>query len=66
MKMKELAGKTLAELKDEEARLRKDLFDLRFQHGTRRLMDTAAVKRARKDIARVLTAQSQQKRQQSA
>jgi len=66
MKKNDLSGKTIAELKDEETRLRKELFDLRFQHGTRRLMDTASMKRMRKDIARVLTAQSMQMRQQSA
>ena len=64
MKMAELKDKTLAELQDEEKRLRKEFFDLRFQHGTRRLMDTASLKRTKRDIARVATAIQQQKRAQ--
>ncbi len=66
MKMNEIKDKTLAELQDEEKRLRKDLFDLRFSHGTRRLMDTASLKRTKRDIARVMTAIQQQKRAQQA
>jgi len=55
MKAKELVSKSLAELREEEARLRKELFDLRFQHGTRQLSDTMSIRRARRDLARVLT-----------
>ncbi len=66
MKATEMHDKTLAELKDEENRLRRDLFDLRFKHGTRQLMDTAAVNRAKKDVARVLTVIAQKQREQSA
>jgi large subunit ribosomal protein L29 len=66
MKATEMHDKTLVELKDEENRLRRDLFDLRFKHGTRQLMDTAAVSRAKKDVARVLTVIAQKQREQSA
>lgn len=65
MKTKELHDKTTAELKDEETRLRKELFDLKFKHGTRQLMDTAAIGRARKDVARVVTVLNQKQREAS-
>ncbi len=34
---------------------RKELFNLRFQHATGQLEDTAALGRAKKDLARTLT-----------
>ena len=55
MKAKELAGKSLTELVEEESRLRKELFDLKFKHGTRQLADAMSVRRTRRDLARVLT-----------
>jgi large subunit ribosomal protein L29 len=55
MKAKELHNQTVAELKDREQELRKELFDLSFQHGTRQLMDTAALRRKRREVAVVLT-----------
>lgn len=66
MKAKELHDNTVAELKNEETRLRKELFDLQFKHGTRQLMDTAAMSRTRKQLARVLTVISQKTREQAA
>lgn len=66
MKAKELHDNTVAELKDEETRLRKELFDLQFKHGTRQLMDTASMARVRKQLARVLTVISQKTREQAA
>lgn len=66
MKATEMHDKTIAELKEEETRLRRELFDLRFKHGTRQLMDTAAVSRAKKDVARVLTVLAQKQREQAA
>lgn len=35
--------------------LKKELFNLRFQHGTAQLENTAALSKVRKDIARVKT-----------
>jgi large subunit ribosomal protein L29 len=55
MKAKDLTGKTLAELGEEEARLRKELFDLKFKHGTRQLGDPMSLRRTRRDLARILT-----------
>ncbi len=34
---------------------RKEVFNLRFQHATGQLEDTAALKRAKRDLARTLT-----------
>jgi large subunit ribosomal protein L29 len=34
---------------------RQELFNLRFQHATGQLEDTAALKRAKRDLARTLT-----------
>lgn len=34
---------------------REELFNLRFQHATGQLEDTAAIKRAKRDLARALT-----------
>jgi large subunit ribosomal protein L29 len=55
MDLKELRTKSVDELKDEVIRLRKDLFESRFRHGTRQLMDTASIRRTRRDVARALT-----------
>jgi ribosomal protein L29 len=56
MDMKEINGMSVADLKDEEKRLRKDMVDIRFQLGTRQLVDTDSKRRAQKDLARVMTA----------
>jgi large subunit ribosomal protein L29 len=63
MKAKELETKPIAELKEEETRLRRELFDASFKHGTRQLLDTAAMSRTRRDLARVLTVINQKKRE---
>lgn len=52
---KELAGKSLQDLREEETKLRKELFDLRFKHGTRQLMETGELRKTRRQLARVLT-----------
>ena len=55
-----MQAKALRDLDDGElakqlATLRKELFGLRFAHATGELDDTAAVGRARRDLARALT-----------
>lgn len=55
MDLKELRGKDIKELREEEKRIRGELFENRFRHGTRQLNDTASLAEGRKDIARVLT-----------
>lgn len=51
-----LSQKSAAELREEETRLRKELFDLEFKHSTRQLSDTMSIRRTRRQLARVLTA----------
>lgn len=58
-KNQQLAGKSAAELAEGAAKLRKELFDLRFKHSTKSLTDTMAIRRARRQIARMLTAAKQ-------
>ena len=41
-KNEELAKKSAADLKAEEAKMRKEIFDLQFKHSTRQLNDTMA------------------------
>ncbi len=52
---KELAQKSAGELNADAERLQKELFDLKFKHGTRQLMDTGSLKKTRRQLARVLT-----------
>ena len=54
-----LRAKSATELKEEETRLRKELFDLEFKHSTRQLNDTMNIRRTRRQIARVMTFQNQ-------
>lgn len=54
-KPSELRKLTVDELKQEEANLRKELFNLRFQKVTGEIENPMRIKQTRKDIARVLT-----------
>ncbi len=54
-KPSELRNMTADELKQEEANLRKELFNLRFQKVTGEIENPMRIKETRKDIARVLT-----------
>ena len=54
-KPSELRTMTADELKQEEANLRKELFNLRFQKVTGEIENPMRIKQTRKDIARVLT-----------
>ena len=53
MKAKELREMSVEELRARERDLREEYFKLRFQQGTRQLDDTAGLRKARRDIARV-------------
>ncbi|MGB0647358.1 MAG: 50S ribosomal protein L29 [Bradymonadia bacterium] len=55
MKASELREKSVAELREMSDAERKALFDLRFQHYTGQLMDTASLSRTRRNIARLET-----------
>jgi large subunit ribosomal protein L29 len=56
MKMEELKGKQVAELKALMLSMKKELFNLRFQRAAGELTNTARFREVRKDIARVQTA----------
>jgi large subunit ribosomal protein L29 len=49
------------ELADELASARRHLYDLRFQLATRQITDYSQISQTRKDIARLLTVQTERK-----
>lgn len=55
MKAKELRQLGIGELHKKLKELRKELFNLRFQHATAQLENTQRIPQVKKDIARVLT-----------
>lgn len=55
MNAQELREKTADQLKDELANLKKESFNLRFQQATGSMENTARMKAARRDAARVKT-----------
>ena len=55
MKARDLRDMTDDELADALADRRQELFNLRFQHATGQLEDTAGMRRAKRDLARALT-----------
>jgi len=55
MKSDKLREMTLDELGHQTRELKRKLFNLRFQRATGQLANTAELKKARRDVARVLT-----------
>ena len=55
MKAKELRAMTQEELNSKLAELKKELFNLRFQHAINQLENPHKLVEVKKDIARVLT-----------
>ena len=55
MKMENIRKLSQTELIAEESRLKKELFNLRFQHTTGQLENPGKMKEVKKDIARVMT-----------
>ncbi|MBI5016943.1 MAG: 50S ribosomal protein L29 [Deltaproteobacteria bacterium] len=55
MNTKDLRDLSAEELSTKEGELRHELLNLRFQHATRQLENTARIQVARREIARVLT-----------
>ncbi len=53
MKARELREKSVDELRDLSDERRRELFDLRFKHYTGQLINTASLKSARREIARI-------------
>jgi large subunit ribosomal protein L29 len=56
MKMDKIRAMSKAELSTEELKLKKELFNLRFQHVTGQLENPLKMKEVKRDIARVKTA----------
>jgi large subunit ribosomal protein L29 len=55
MKANDVRAKSVDELQDELAKLKKEQFNLRFQKATGQLEKTARVRAVRRDIARIKT-----------
>lgn len=64
MKAKELRERTTEHLVELEKTLRGDMFQARFKNFTNRLNDTAAIRKARRDVARVKTILTQRAKTQ--
>lgn len=59
MKTRELRGLSDEELQKQLAERREELFNLRFQAATGALENTARLKQTKREIARILTLQSE-------
>ena len=59
MKKEDLKGKSADEMKKMLLEMRKEQFNLRFQHSGGQLENTAQMRKLRRDIARVKTAMTQ-------
>ena len=59
MKPAELRAMTIEELKQKEQDLRKELFNLRFQQATGEIENPMRINAVRKNIAKVLTIESE-------
>jgi large subunit ribosomal protein L29 len=55
MKAKDLRERTTSSLRELEKTLGAEMFQARFKNFTNRLNDTAAIRKARRDLARVKT-----------
>ena len=66
MKTKEfmngIAAMSMAELNDELVAAKKELFNLRFQNATNQLDNTSRIKEVRRNIARIQTAMSKERK----
>ena len=55
MKVKEIRNNTLPELNEQLAKLKEELFNLRFRHATGQLENPVSLRNCKRDIARVQT-----------
>lgn len=55
MKVSEIRGLSDEELKQKSGELSRELFNLRFQHASGQLENTARLPQAKKDIAKIMT-----------
>ena len=66
MKTKEfmngIGDMSMAELNDELVAAKKELFNLRFQNATNQLDNTSRIKEVRRNIARIQTAMSKERK----
>jgi large subunit ribosomal protein L29 len=62
MKGSDLRGRTADELNDQAEMLGKEIFNLRFQRASGQLENTARVRQARRDIARIKTVLGERQR----
>ena len=53
--VKDLKGKSVAELNEELVAAKKELFNLRFQNATNQLENTSRIEEVRRNIARIQT-----------
>lgn len=59
LEVKELRDCTVDRLGELEKQLRREIFDARIKNYTNQLDDTASIRRARRNLARVLTVMSE-------
>ena len=59
MKIDKVRNMSQAELASEELKLKKELFNLRFQNATNQLDNTVQIREVRKKIARIQTVMTQ-------
>ena len=62
MRGSDLRGRTTDELSDQAETLGKEIFNLRFQRASGQLENTARVRQARRDIARIKTVLGERQR----
>ncbi len=62
MKARDWRQKTEDELRADEAELRKELFNLRFQSATENIENPRRIREIRRDIARILTTLGERRR----
>jgi len=62
MKLKEIKNLSLTELKEAESTLRREVMTMRFDHAVGKLLDTAAPRKKRKELAQVLTLLNEKKK----
>jgi large subunit ribosomal protein L29 len=65
-KADEFRGKTADELGDQMVKLKKEQFNLRFQRANGQLEKTNRIRQVRKDIARIATVMTEQRRKAAA
>ncbi|BDR59531.1 50S ribosomal protein L29 [Xylocopilactobacillus apicola] len=65
MKASEIRKLSTSEMIAKEEEYRKELFNLRFQQATGNFTNTARLKKVKKNIARILTILTEQKRGES-